>query len=91
MSPRNYKRMVDPDWCDVCLWWARTSLSHIEGSATGHLRFRAARLAYVLCQSCSFASKRANMPCIFLILLSHTSAARSVRTRNLGPQTYPLK
>ena len=51
MSPRNYKRMVDPDRSDVCSWWARTTLSHIEGSTTGHLRFRAARLAYVLCQS----------------------------------------
>ena len=48
MSPRNYKRMVDPDRSDV---WLCTTLSHIEGSATGHLRFRAARLAYVLCQS----------------------------------------
>ena len=51
MSPRNYMRMVDPDRSDECLWWARTTLSHIEGSATGHLRFRAARLAYVLYQS----------------------------------------
>ena len=51
MSPRNYMRMVDPDLSDVCSWWAHTTLSHIEGSATGHLRFRAARLAYVLYQS----------------------------------------
>ena len=50
-EPRNYMRMVGPDLSDVCLWWARTTLSHIEGSAIGHLRFRAARLAYVLYQS----------------------------------------
>ena len=47
----NCMRMVDPDRSDMCLWWVRTTLSHIEGSATGHLRFRAARLAYVLYQS----------------------------------------
>ena len=61
MSPRNYKRMVDPDRSDVYSWWARTTLSHIEGSATGHLRFRAARLAYELCQSCIVVVSLANV------------------------------
>ena len=41
--------------------WARTTLSHIEGRATGHLRFRAARLAYALCQSCMVVVSLANV------------------------------
>ena len=51
MSPRNYMRMVAPDLFDACSWWVRTIPSHIEGSATGHRRFRVARLAYVLYRS----------------------------------------
>ena len=51
MSPRNYMRMVVPDLSDVCSWWVRTTPSHIEGNATGHRHFRAARLSYVLYRS----------------------------------------
>ena len=43
--------MVVPDRSDLCPWWVRTPLSHIEDSATGHLRSHAARQAYALCQN----------------------------------------
>ena len=51
MNHRNCLRMVGPDLSGVISWWARTTLCHIGGSATGHLRFHAARLVYVLYQS----------------------------------------
>ena len=40
-----------PDLSGVFSWWARTTLFHIGGSVTGHLRFHDVRLVYVLCQS----------------------------------------
>ena len=51
MNPRNCMRRVGPDLSGVFSWWARTTRFHIGGSVTGHLRFHAARLVYVLYQS----------------------------------------
>ena len=43
--------MVVPDQNDLCSWWVHMTLSHIEDSATSHLRSHVARQVYVLCRN----------------------------------------